>query len=169
MVNGNLLQHFQRFQSSQTFLGLSQHRLAVGDAGFNQGCRLCRFSLDPSGASLELCGEITIPQSARVVRPSENFEKRRQRSPGLFPIHRHRTCGIRSHPDSPDTKKPPQMGGRMMGISTAYPNDPVIAGLLKKQGQHELPKFSTFLWINCRLGVLYEIQSTRCSGPTAQT
>ena len=151
MVNGNLLQHFQRFQSSQTFLGLSQHRLAVGDAGFNQGCRLCRFSLDPSGASLELCGEVTTPQSARVVRTSENFEKCRQRSPGLLPIHRHRDCGIRIHPDSPNTKKPPQMGGRVMGISTAYPNEPVIAGLLEKWRQHRLPKFSTFLWISLSL------------------
>ena len=44
------------------------------------------------------------------------------------------------------------MGGRMMGISTAYPNDPVIAGLLKKRRQHGLPKFSTFLWISCRQG-----------------
>ena len=149
MVDSNLLQHFQRFQSSQTFLGLSQHRLAVGNARFNQGCRLCRFSLDPSGASLELCGEITIPQSARVVRPSENFEKCRQRSPGLLPVHRHRACGIRAHPDSPDTKKPPQKGGRVMGISTAYPNGPVIAGHLKKRRQQKSADFSTILWRNC--------------------
>jgi len=169
MVDGNLLQHFQRFQSSQTFLGLSQHRLAVGDARFNQGCRLCRFSLDPSGASLELCGEVTTPQSARVVRTSENFEKCRQRSPGLLPIHRHRDCGIRIHPDSPNTKKPPQMGGRVMGISTAYLNAPVIAGHLKKRRQQKLASFSTILWINRARLAICVFCPTRCSGPAAQT
>ena len=35
-----------------------------------------------------------------------------------------------------------------MGISTAYLNDPVIAGLLKKRRQHGPPKFSTLLWIS---------------------
>ena len=169
MVDGNLLQHFQRFQSSQTFLGLSQHRLAVGDAGFNQGCRLCRFSLDPSSASLKLCGEITITQCARVVRPRENLEKCRQRIPGLLPVHRHRACGIRDHTGSPGTKKPPHMGGRVMGISTAYPNEPVIAGLLKKWRQHGLAKFSTFLWIRPRQAIFCEIQSTTSGGSAAQT
>jgi hypothetical protein len=61
------------------------------------------------------------------------------------------------------------MGGRVMGISTAYPNEPVIAGLLKKWRQHGLPKFSTFLWINCRQTVFCEIQSTTSGGSAAQT
>jgi hypothetical protein len=56
-----------------------------------------------------------------------------------------------------------------MGISTAYPNEPVIAGLLKKWRQHGLPKFSTFLWINCRQMVFCEIQSTTSGGSAAQT
>ncbi|AHF62964.1 hypothetical protein Syncc8109_0577 [Synechococcus sp. WH 8109] len=61
------------------------------------------------------------------------------------------------------------MGGRVMGISTAYPNDPVIAGLLKKRRQHGLPKFSTFLWKSCSQAVFCEIQSTTSGGSAAQT
>ncbi|MDC3010612.1 hypothetical protein OAZ24_00045 [Synechococcus sp. AH-736-G21] len=41
------------------------------------------------------------------------------------------------------------MGGRVMGISTAYLNEPVIAGHLKKQRHRRTPKFSTILWISC--------------------
>ena len=169
MVDGNLLQHFQRFKSSQTFLGLSQHRLAVRNARFNQGCSLCSFSLHPSGASLELCGEIAIPQGARVARPRENFETCRQCTSGLLPIHRHRACGIQIHTGSPDTKKPPQKGGRVMGISTAYLNAPVIAGHLKKQRQHKPANFSTILWITRDHLAIGGLCSTRCSGSAAQT
>tara|TARA_B100000161_G_scaffold98531_1_gene69577 strand:+ start:152 stop:430 length:279 start_codon:yes stop_codon:yes gene_type:complete len=61
------------------------------------------------------------------------------------------------------------MGGRVMGISTAYPNDPVIAGLLKKRRQQGLPKISTFLWISCRKTGFSEIQSTTSGGSAAQT
>ena len=35
-----------------------------------------------------------------------------------------------------------------MGISTAYLNDPVIAGHLKKQRQQRAKNFSTTLWTN---------------------
>ena len=169
MVDGNRLQRLQRFQNSQALLSLSEHRLAMGDARFDQRCRLRSFSLHPARASLKAGGEITITQCARVVRPRENLEKFRQRIPGLLPVHRHRACGIRGHIGSPGTKKPPRMGGRVMGISTAYPNEPVIAGLLKKWRQHRLPRFSTFLWISCRQTVFCEIQSTTSSGSAAQT
>ena len=40
-----------------------------------------------------------------------------------------------------------------MGISTAYLNDPVIAGLLKKRRQHRSTKFYTILWISCWFAV----------------
>lgn len=169
MVDGNRLQRLQRFQNSQSLLSLSKHRLAMGDAGFDQRCRLRGFSLHPARASFKAGGQITISQCARVVRPRENLEKCRQCVPGLLPVHRHRACGIRVHTGSPGTKKPPQMGGRVMGISTAYPNDPVIAGLLKKRRQHEPPKFSTFLWISCRQAEFCEIQSTTSGGSAAQT
>ena len=169
MVDGNFLQRLQRLQDSKALLSLSKHRLAMGDAGFDQGCRLRGFSLHPAGASLEAGSEITIAQRARVVRPRENLEKCRQCVPGLLPVHRHRACGIRLHTGSTDKKKPPQKGGRVMGISTAYLKDPVIAGFLKKQSQHELKKFSTFLWITRRKSACCEIQSTRCGGSAAQT
>ena len=169
MVNSNRLQRLQRFQNSQALLSLSEHRLAMGHARFDQRCRLRGFSLHPARASLEAGGEITITQCARVIRPRENLEKCRQCVPGLLPAHRHRACGIRVHTASPGTKKPPQMGGRVMGISTAYPNDPVIAGLLKKRRQHELPRFSTFLWIRRRQAVFCEIHSTTSGGSAAQT
>ena len=169
MADSNRLQGLQRFQNSQTLLSLSKHRLAMGDARFDQRCRLRGFSLHPARASLKAGSEITITQCARVVRPRENLEKCRQRIPGLLPVHRHRACGIRDHTGSPGTKKPPHMGGRVMGISTAYPNEPVIAGLLKKWRQPGLPKFSTFLWISCRQTVFCEIQSTRSGTSAART
>ena len=40
------------------------------------------------------------------------------------------------------------MGGRVMGISTAYLNEPVIAGHLKKRRHRRMPNFSTTLWIS---------------------
>ena len=169
MVHGNLLQCLQRLKNSQALLSLSQHRLAVRDARFNQGCRLRGFSLHPTGASFEAGGEITIAQRTRVVRPCENLEKCRQCIPGLLPVHRHRACGIQAHTDSTYTKKPPQTGGQVMGISTVYLNDPVIAGLLKKRRQRSSSKFSTFLWIKRCQAMSCEIQSTRCGGSAAQT
>ena len=41
------------------------------------------------------------------------------------------------------------MGGRVMGISTAYLNEAVIAGHLKKRRHRRTPSFSTALWISC--------------------
>ena len=148
MLDRNLLQSLQRFKSGQALLSLGQHGLAMGNARFDQGGRLGCLGFDPAGASFQSGADVAITQSTGVVRPCENLEECRQRVPGLLTVHRHRACGIRAQPDRTDTKKPPQMGGRVMGISTAYLNEPVIAGYLKKRRHRRMPNFSTALWIS---------------------
>jgi hypothetical protein len=56
-----------------------------------------------------------------------------------------------------------------MGISTAYLNDLVIAGHLKKRRRQSSTGFSTALWINPQDVARREVDPTRCGGSAAQT
>ena len=169
MLDRNVLQGLQRLKSRQALLGLSKHRLAMGDARFDQGCRLRRLRFDPAGAALKPGGEIPFAKSTRVVRTCENLKERRQCAHGLLTVHRHRACGIQAQTGRAATKKPPQAGGRVMGISTAYLTDPVIAGHLEKGRQKRAATFSTTLWIIDRIAARRCIHPARCGGSATQT